>query len=377
MECGSSRVTHIGNGYGKVLLLGGFCVLNEGGKGIALSLSPCIRCKCVCDISDRPTEGESVFVSIITKFGANNFSVDKTSGDIQSDEFEGLKFLKVMFRKVVRMRGYFFSRCERISLEITADKSFYIDENGKTGLGSSSAFTVSVCKAVFGCLSECDKDFDNFETVKDIALEVHKEGQGGIGSGYDILSNIYGSIFLEKRDGELKCSSIKVPACLELTLLGIKSIDKKGTSSSEQVRMFDKFVSAEQKLIFINAVNNTSSLLKETFEELNSQHNETGTNDKERIVEIVKRMKEPIRNLRGCFQTLSKLNPSFIIEPPELKTLLDELNERDDVLLALVPGAGGYDSPCVLGIKGWHEEYGKSHSGEIELTDFEIRDMRP
>lgn len=372
MEYESVERVYIGYGYGKVLLLGGFCVLNEGGKGVALSLNPSIRCECKCRFSDKVSENKEVFVNITTQFGANSFNVDKVTGNIQSSEFEGLKFLRPLFKKIIIISKKSLLRCECMSLRITADKSFYI-EDGKTGLGSSSAFTVAISKAVFGCLNQCDVHFNCFDdTIKTLALEVHKEGQGGIGSGYDILTNIYGSVFMERRNNELKCSPIKVPACLELAMLKVKSLDKKGTSSSEQVKMFNKFVSIEQKNAFISAVNDASFTLRQTFEELNVLYNDTEVTDKERIIKSIKKMKEPIKTLRGYFQTLSKLNSSLIIEPPELKPLLDTLNKRNDVLLALVPGAGGYDAPCVLGLKGWHKEF-EYKDAEVEVEVFGIR----
>lgn len=167
------------------------------------------------------------------------------------DDEGKIKFIGKSFNKVAEKLSLFTATFEYVSrkliekgikikpLEIVLDTyDFYSTTNLiKLGLGSSAAVTVSI---ITGLLSANILEPEEItpEQILKFSIESHRNAQGSIGSGVDIVAAIYGGILKYQITGkEIKFKQITFPKDLHyLTVWSGKS-----ASTTGYVEKFNKF----------------------------------------------------------------------------------------------------------------------------------------
>lgn len=275
-------------------------------------------------------------------------------------------------------------------------------EVAKTGLGSSAAMTTSVVAALlhyFGvvklpssseCLVEQETSESNIDIVHAIAQAAHCVAQGKIGSGFDVSAAVYGSqryirfspsvlssvqigrsylpdviadILKEKWDHET--SHFSLPPLMTL-LLGEPGSGGSSTPSmvgsvkqwqkvdpekfletwtslasanakfEAQLKLLNKFAH-EQRVIYKHMIGLCSSSSHEKWmDRLFDQC-------QEEIVKSLIGARDAFLEIRILMQHMGK-SAGVPIEPESQTRLLDATMNMEGVLLAGVPGAGGFDA---------------------------------
>lgn len=268
---------------GKVLLAGGYVVACDG-KGVVVTLS----CRIHSIVKESSVDGVVVHAP---QFHPEPFQLKKVPN----------VFLESAVDKVL----HYYQKQPKFILKINGDEEFY-SEQGKTGLGSSAALVSSIVGA-FVLLFEGTL---NRKTIFQIALDAHREAQGGLGSGFDVSAAVYGT--------QMYCmeqhTSIDFP--FEVML-----IDTKLGGSSTKVML--------NQVLFHKHSNEFKELQRASealFHNL-SRYSFDG-------------VREAMRNLG----TVAKVE----IECSEQTYFLDLFEEVHGVIGVGVPGAGGRDAVFVV-----------------------------
>ncbi len=164
-----------------LLLMGEYAVLGEGGLGLAIA--PDIR---VTGTAKKPAGRTSAA-------GGHGISVvgHLPGATIEWPGDTGLLGLTADYLSTRYPAG---DTDARIELESTA---FFTSEGRKRGLGSSAAIVVALTALwlrITGHLP--DNPADARELVFSTALDAHRAGQGGEGSGYDVACSTFGGLIL-------------------------------------------------------------------------------------------------------------------------------------------------------------------------------------
>lgn len=144
---------------GNVLLLGEYAVTEEGGLGVALGAGP--------RAEGRATPGENL--TITARMGTD--TIEWPREPLPLAEAAGV---------VLSRRGI-----EAPASAIEIDTGSFYRRERKLGFGSSAAATVLLTALLLG--SGVPK-----ERLFAVALEMHRELQGGRGSGYDVAASLFG-----------------------------------------------------------------------------------------------------------------------------------------------------------------------------------------
>ncbi len=172
---------------GNILLSGEYAVLEEGGLGLACAVEPRVVV----------TTRAAATLRIVGVFGRSTVTwpTDSTGSDL----------FGVAVRHLMGTRAGFLP--EKIPVEVTVDSSeFYTADGRKRGLGSSAAVVVALLAALDSLShfrrGESDpagtlpgnpggdsRSADRF-LFEGVAL--HRQLQGGRGSGYDVAASLFG-----------------------------------------------------------------------------------------------------------------------------------------------------------------------------------------
>ena len=160
-----------------VLLFGEYVVLEEGGIGIACAVEPSLTVRCRAD-----NHFSVVGYTATERIRYSPFVSPSTTNDSTT-------FLARVTDALVRQLGISMSvEPPKVRLSVDSRKSTL-----EGGWGSSAALTVALAAAL-AILFKRER-FDS-ATIKDrlfpVAVEAHREAQGGVGSGYDIAASLYG-----------------------------------------------------------------------------------------------------------------------------------------------------------------------------------------
>ena len=178
---------------GNLLLCGEYAVLEPGGLGIALAVAP----RAVAEIA--PQAGR-------TSPRAAQRSRRKTGLQITCRTAPGRPPVvyrpRAQLEEATRLPATCFSYLEREglvsqprNLEITLDtRSFFAPNGEKRGFGSSAAATVACSAALL--TAEGYARARVRELLLEHAVAIHREFQGGRGSGYDVLISTLGGAAL-------------------------------------------------------------------------------------------------------------------------------------------------------------------------------------
>ncbi|XP_020582926.1 phosphomevalonate kinase, peroxisomal [Phalaenopsis equestris] len=275
-------------------------------------------------------------------------------------------------------------------------------EVAKTGLGSSAAMTTSVVAALlhyFGlvklpsssnCLTEQEAAVSNIDMVHIIAQSAHCLAQGKIGSGFDVSASVYGSqryvrfspsvlssaqvegnylpdviseILNAKWDHE--ASRFCLPPLMTL-LLGehgsggsstpsmVGSVKQwKNSDPKNSLETWTRLANANAKLeALLNSLNKYAreqwAIYKHIMETCSScAHGkwleQAVDHYQEEIVKSLLGARDTFFEIRFLLQQMGKA-AGVPIEPVSQTQLLDATMNMNGVLLAGVPGAGGFDA---------------------------------
>lgn len=200
----------------------------------------------------------------------------------------------------------------------------------KTGFGTSSTTVVSVITAilygweVIKATTLCNEDR---ALIAELALQSHYLAQGKVGSGYDIITAIYGSCVFVKQESQMGCSfePFTLPSSLRILFsCGGKQSSKTSTFVKEIKKWREE---------------NNVDWIWQCYQENNQQLIQALTNEPDDMDHL----KNLYKHKLDIMHQISQLSHTEIV-PDMLYELMRRTNEIDGVIGCVVAGAGGYDS---------------------------------
>lgn len=315
------------SGHGKCLILGGYLILNKNNAGICVSLEPQIECKI------RKMQNSDEFRITVHVLPQNiNFAFVQNDWNNISFYVQNKKFE----RYIIAVLNVFFSSHDLlgydIEMEIIGDSEFYC-ENGKTGLGSSSAATVAMMKGLFKLYNEDDNN-DNIFKYSAVA---HSLAQGNIGSCFDIACAVWGSLkykrpspeFISinklKMDWDFCVEPIELPKSLHLFVL---SNPFSGSSTPSLVKKF-QLKAKDDPTLYNKLLNNVNKAIDSLSQE-----------------DFVK-IRNSFCTVRNTLVEISNKWDISVV-PPQVNEIAEKVEAIDGVIASIIPGAGGFDSIAIL-----------------------------
>ena len=242
-----------------------------------------------------------------------------------------LSSLKQLMHKHIQLRltsdgSFFYQKDSKVCMEIEIDGQTY-----KLGFGSSATTVVSiVCVLLIEggefdlktCLTRSLVDEER-ELIARIACDAHNAAQGRIGSGFDVVTAVFGSCSFEKTDSFCIHSPFSLPPHIGIAV----SCGGKGSSRTPVlVRQIKSWREKEES--------------KELWREY-SENNES----------LVQGLSEGrVDELKDLFEAkleimhkISECSGSQIV-PDELYEVMKATNRLEGVVGCIVAGAGGFDS---------------------------------
>ena len=384
----------ITNSPGKCLISGGYLILNKNKKGIVLNVNSYIKTKSkIIDNIDNNNINElNINVKSIYFKQEFNYNICCENNQIkiknnfnENDEINNNKWIYysilisfyIYFLYDNKILEYFIKNKKSISLIIESDYKFYsYDKNNnnlniKTGLGSSSALISSICSNVIILLNNIynknninNNNINNLENnIKSLILisSIYSNNfiQNKIGSNFDIISCLTGNQIFQQ---------IKININFDNFLINESNIN--------HLNYLLKYFNIDYKISYLKNLNkifnfclisiengsNTRKFVKKILEYANLNKKKDLFDDNlfsnlDKINnEIIKCFEENnFINLkllcleyRKILQKIS-LESNVEIEPKIFNILLDNLLKYKEIIYAICPGAGGYDSIVVMG----------------------------
>ncbi|KAI1158369.1 ribosomal protein S5 domain 2-type protein [Nemania serpens] len=259
----------------------------------------------------------------------------------------------------------------------------------KTGLGSSAALVTSLTAAVLThYLPQSEFDLTTAEgkrKLHNLAQAAHCAAQGKVGSGFDIAAAVYGSCLYRRFSPSILKSIPEAgapgfaPALTKLIneTAWDTDIAKEGVSvpPGTSLRMCDvdcgsQTVGMVKKVLHWRESNPTES--KKLWDELQSRNIKLGALLSESKLDQIRPAVADIRELIRAMGTQSDVP----IEPESQTSLLDALTEVEGVYNGVVPGAGGFDAVVLLmkddeatekRVKDFVAKWSEEKGGQVKL----------
>ncbi|KAJ4015111.1 phosphomevalonate kinase [Fusarium irregulare] len=237
-----------------------------------------------------------------------------------------------------------------------------LGDANKTGLGSSAALVTSLTASLL--VHYLPEDLFNIDsdkgkrTLHNLAQAAHCAAQGKVGSGFDVATAVYGSCRY-RRFSPATLSKIPEPGAAGFADALVKLVDGESEWDVEVLkdavimpkgvvlRMCDvdcgsKTVGMVKKVLAWKAANpDESKTLWDELQKRNEQLIATlNAGDVAQLPEKIGAVREKIREMGTA--------SDVPIEPQSQTELLDALSTVDGVYGGVVPGAGGYDALALL-----------------------------
>lgn len=399
---------------GKCLICGGYLILSEKNSGIVFNVDAFIECESKYEHYDYDSKNEIVISAYSTynnieyiyclslidnKLNLNLISPKDNDNVWIYYSIKTAFYLFFLYNKDKSINEYIESlnkKNEKISINIKGDHRFYSykeskenDNNIKTGLGSSSALISSICSNIILLLygkeninANSINEIDNNEIKSLIVLTsllANNFAQNKIGSGFDIISSLLGSQVFHKFNKSMTFTNaftfdtdnVNLLKCFidEFHSKYISMIKyMKDSPLFKNTKLYLKLISIEcgsDTRIFVKKVteyakeNMTTYLFDDPlFSQLNSINQSLislflSNESPSVLLPKIKQHCISYRKLLRQISTATKVD----IEPSILSPLLDSIINKANVIFAICPGAGGYDSIVVLGTD--EEEFNK------------------
>ncbi|KAF3938113.1 hypothetical protein ABW19_dt0207902 [Dactylella cylindrospora] len=367
---------------GKVLLAGGYTVLDPKCRGLVFALSARIHAIAV------PLEGgegkitvrspqfkDAVWEYEIKDLGdGRGVSVSQLNTESSSNPF-----VQTTLKYVLSYLS--LSTIPSATITILADNDYYsqppppiprfnnlsvpIKSAYKTGLGSSAALVTSLTTCLLYHYSPNPKSLE-IHVLHNLAQAAHCAAQGKVGSGFDVAAATYGSCQYQRFDpsvltavGEpgtptfvtnlqsttnatwdMTCTPIKVPKPIGLVMGDVQC----GSATPGMVKTVLEWRKKHEKADDIwQGLDKANRELIASIVNLSESKGEMTVATSE--LEDIKAKRIP--TIRGMIRTMGEL-AGVPIEPPSQTALLDAASVVPEVIGGVVPGAGGYDAVCFL-----------------------------
>lgn len=371
---------------GKILLLGGYSILERPNVGYVLSvdkrvsvtLKPIKERKIIFDIPQYQIKAEGEFRDNKIVFLED---LDEAKSNI-------LKFVK---SAVEICLCYLPSKTEEsfrgFEISTFSDPAFGLGKE-KTGLGSSAAVTVATVGALFASFGLNIEE--NANLISRASHLAHFFAQGKVGSGFDISCAVFGTqkyirfspsliqnIKLEDReeiirvlDRQWNWSVEKIPFPQEFSIVFGNFVGQ-STSTSEMVKRVYEFKEMEPDKydLLMDEINYTNLLVLNAIERMNYFYK----NDEEQYQESLQEFKNYFRKARLLTKELGQASEAPI-ETDEFSALIDE-SEKNGAFVAKLPGAGGGDAICAICLNQEDEERLKNFWRNYQKIKIEVLDV--
>ena len=178
---------------GNILLLGEYAVLEQGGLGLAMAVDR--RVRITIEPGDALTiegtwQGHAISWSPGTRVNNPLFAA-------------AVDVVKSRLSRTGAAPGGF--RC-RISID---SSPFFTADGRKTGLGSSAAVTVGLVSALLHAAGVSPGQRD--AAAPGLAVQAHRNAQGGRGSGYDVACSFHGGAGIFRGGDEPSWEPCRIP----------------------------------------------------------------------------------------------------------------------------------------------------------------------
>ena len=389
---------------GKSLLSGGYLILDKSKRGLVINIDTYISCESYYLIKGKSNESEknSLLFNIYSEYLNQNFNYI-VSMDFNNDNelkiFEKndkenkwiknciISSLLIYLSKNNNFKDLFNSNNKiEINITIKSDYRFYsyspdnISQKIKTGLGSSSAFINSLTSNLILTYDKIlnKKIYPKNIVVKNLVdnnikaiilgscLLSNNLSQNKIGSCFDIISSLFGSqIFIQTQQNIFLNSPFYL-----------------NEENKSKINNFIEYLKSEYipNILFLNENNiylknkiyfvsieigsDTRIFVKKVLEYANNKKKDKLFDDdlfsqlnalNEKIINLFLNnsnidnslIKELCNKYRIILRKISE-ESKVDIEPGILTPLLDNLIKLDDIIYAICPGAGGYDSIIIM-----------------------------
>jgi phosphomevalonate kinase len=163
---------------GNILLLGEYAVLEEGGLGLAMAVDRRARITC------QPSGG----LAVTGSWPGSTLAWTPREPDASPIVTAAVAAVEQWQRRAG-------AGTEPWKTHISVDSSaFFLSDGRKSGLGSSAAVTVGIVCALLDAAGRGDAVRDG--TAALLAIQAHRNAQGGAGSGYDVTCSFHGGLGL-------------------------------------------------------------------------------------------------------------------------------------------------------------------------------------
>jgi len=322
---------------GKILLYGGFSVLEKGNTALSLAV--------VDENSNGVTaeyeEGDRMIVA--PQFGIYS--------EPNLNDNQMVSFAYVFTEK-------YLSHCKKLKryVKITLSNSpiFGTKEN-KIKLGSSAAATVAVVKALFEA-----NGFDSsthVETINKISQLAYSAYAKQVAPGYDIATSAFGTSMIYRRYDP---SEIRIPASLEDEEID-KSIKESVNEPWEWMKTTPIDFPKQYKLLFFG-IKDGNKALKDTTASIN-EWKRSNAEEYKKIIKTqakaetkaidyflrhrsagIRKYTHKIREIQQALNqkigiTMKDFEP---IEPEPIKNIIEEAEKLEGIVMGKCPGEGGY-----------------------------------
>ena len=389
---------------GKSLLSGGYLILDKSKRGLVINIDTYISCESYYLIKGKSNENEknSLLFNIYSEYLNQNFNYI-VSMDFNNDNelkiFEKndkdnkwiknciISSLLIYLSKNNNFNDLFNSNNKiEINITIKSDYRFYsyspdnISQKIKTGLGSSSAFINSLTSNL---ILTYDKILNKKIYPKNIVIKnlvdnnikaiilgscllSNNLSQNKIGSCFDIISSLFGSqIFIQTQQNIFLNSPFYLNEENKSKINNfIEYLKSEYIPNILFLNENNKYLKNKIYFVSIEIGSDTRIFVKKVLEYANNKKKDKLFDDD--LFNQLNALNEKIINL---FLNNSNIDNSLIkelcikyriilrkiseeskvdIEPGILTPLLDNLIKLDDIIYAICPGAGGYDSIIIM-----------------------------
>ena len=389
---------------GKSLLSGGYLILDKSKRGLVININTYITCESYFKIKEKSNENEknSLILNIYSEYLNQNFnyyvSIDFNNHNelkiIEKNDKENkwiknciISSLLIYLSENNHYKDLFNSKNQiEININIKSDYRFYsyspdnISPKIKTGLGSSSAFINSLTSNLILTYDKIlNKKFYqkniviknlNDNNIKAIILGScllsNNLSQNKIGSCFDIISSLFGSqIFIQTQQNIFLNSPFYLNAENKTKINNfIEYLKSEYISNILFLNENNKYLKNKIYFVSIEIGSDTRIFVKKVLEYANNKKKEKLFDDdlfsqlneiNETIINIFLNnsnidnflIKELCIKYRTILRKISE-ESKVDIEPKILTPLLDNLIKLDNIIYAICPGAGGYDSIIIM-----------------------------
>ncbi|MCD2332090.1 GHMP family kinase ATP-binding protein [Borreliella americana] len=156
---------------GNLLLMGEYTILEEKGLGLAIAIN------------------KRAFFSFKKSHSWRFLSKKKEIDDFSLIENRN----DFVFKMFVYLSQNCFLNLENFAYDVYIDTSnFFFNDGTKKGFGSSAVVAIGIACGLF--LIYNDTNVIDKDKIFKYCLEAYRHSQGGIGSGYDIVTSIFGGV---------------------------------------------------------------------------------------------------------------------------------------------------------------------------------------